>query len=145
MGVVLIWKLSMISYEKKLKLIFDFKKFWQEFLFYIYTIKKYWECWSYVAQGLAGGRKAKEKGKWILYYIILYYIFIYIYTYLLTFCRFVQKPPPFLLTVFFILTRNVEAGTIKNAPSLAPLTLPQIFRNFTNPQCLHNKINDLTK
>ena len=135
----------MILCRKKLKLIFCFKNFWRLFFLYIYTIKKYWKCWGLTAQGLAGGRKAKRKGKWILYYIILYYILYYIYIYYLTFCNFVQTRGWFLLTVFFFLTASVEAGASKNPPASSTSASLQNFLRFANPRCLSNKIKHLTK
>ena len=65
--------------------------------------------------------------------------------YSLTLCHRLQTAPPFLRTVFFFLILRVEAiFSFHRLPHL-PLTLPQIFLHFANPQCLANKINDLTK
>ena len=65
--------------------------------------------------------------------------------YLLTFCHFVQTRGGFLLTVFFFLILDVEAVSPASPTSLTSLTLPQNFLRFANPQCLPNKINNLTK
>ena len=122
-------------------MIFDFRKFWEGFLIYIYTIKKYWMCWSLAAQGLAGGRRQKEKGKSILYYIILYYIYIYIYREVSTFASFVQKRGWFLRPLWkfwLLMLRRIFLSP--------PLSLtPQLFPRFANPQCLTNKTKHLTK
>ena len=126
-------------------MILCFKKFWERFIFYIYTIKKYWECWGLMRQGLAGGRKAKRKGKWILYYIIILLLLLYIYMYLLTFCHFLQTRGGFLPSVFFFLIASVEAVSPPSPPSPPSPHLPPNSRNFANPQCLPNKINNLTK
>ena len=65
--------------------------------------------------------------------------------YLLTFCHCLQTRGGFLPTVFFFLIVGVEAVLPPSPPSPPSLTRPQIFLRFANPQCLPNKINNLTK
>ena len=65
--------------------------------------------------------------------------------YSLTFCHFVFARGWFLRTVFFFLMTDVEAVSPPSPPSPPSLTLPQNFLRFANPQCLPNKINNLTK
>ena len=61
--------------------------------------------------------------------------------YLLTFCHFLQTRGWFLPSVFFFLIASVEAvfAFLRLPPP------PQNFLHFANPQCLPNKINNLTK
>ena len=65
--------------------------------------------------------------------------------YSLTFCHSVQTGGGFLRTVFFFLIASVEAISPPSPPSPHLPPPPSNFLRFANPQCLPNKINNLTK
>ena len=103
--------------------------------------KKILRMWKAYAVRAGRGEEGKKKRKMN---IILYYIILYIYIYIdkvVNILQFVQKRGWFLPSVFFFLIASVEA--VFAFPHLP--RLPLNSRNFANPQCLPNKINNLTK
>ena len=99
---------------------------------------------AYVARAGRGEEgKKKRKMNIILYYIILY-IILYIYVFL-NILPLLAKARVVFADRFFFFDCQCWGGFASLA-SLTPLTsLPLNSRNFANPQCLPNKINNLTK
>ena len=92
-------------------------------------------------QGEDGKKKRKMNIK--LYYIILYIIlYIYIVINIVPVCT---NATLFFAGVLFFLIVRVDAVFAFPHLHHHPLTLPQNFHRFANPQCLPNKIKHLPK
>ena len=87
--------------------------------------------------------KKKRKMNIILYYIILY-IILYIYVFI-NICSFRVCTRGVFAKRFFFFDCQCWGGFRFPPPPSPPFTLPQNFLRFANPQCLPNKINNLTK
>ena len=115
-------------------------------IFYIYLhYKKILKVLKAYAAGAGGREEGKKKRKMniILYYIILYIIlYIYVFINILPFCANVRGV---FAKRFFFFDCECWGGFASLASLTWPFTLPQNFLRFANPQCLPNKINNLTK
>ena len=115
-------------------------------IFYIYLhYKKILRMWKAYAAGAGGREEGKKKRKMniILYYIILY-IILYIYVLANIVPLFANTRGVFAKRFFFFDCQCWGGFRFPPPPSHPP-ALSQIFLRFANPQCLPNKINNLTK